>query len=722
MSSSTQTTPSQWLKNPFVDLLIGCGAWSAPLLLLVKPFAQQSIFSLSVAFYLLSLFFNYPHYMATIYRAYRTREDFSKYRLFTLHLTVLMILSGILIHAAPRLLPLVFTLYITWSPWHYMGQNFGLFMMFARRTGAQPTPLARNLIYTAFVSSYLILFCSFHQGTSSDAYVLSLGIPVKIALGARVVLLIIFSLSALIGLGTLVRQAGIKAMIAPTVLLSTEFLWFVLPSLMEMGGYLANVPQTRYTTGLLAFLHSTQYLWITSYYAKRETQASGGVWRPWLYMGTLVIGGMALFVPGPWAISYIFHYDFTSSFLVFTALINLHHFILDGAIWKLRDGRIATLLVNTKAQVLEQTAQMSSLLDRYSSWRKHPLFRFGRIGVIVLLLILVGIDQVKFFLGFNEDQPTRLASAETLNPYDAVIKMRIALAKAREGQTEQTIAKLENAVALNPYLASYQTTLAQVLIEQGRYAEAYQHYQQMSRHISLEANDLVNFGILANQLQHPDEAMNYWQQALKLDAQQYNAHLYLGEIYFNKGSYQETIQHYEAYLIALANLPAEQRPAPTTIVPLVLKLAEAYVNIQTPDRAVKYYEQAVKISEQSGAKSLESFSYVKLAEFWRLNEQPNKAIQCYKKVLTLDAEIKDDKLTGSDWFNYGQLLAQVKAPPELVLACFIKAETLLKDGNSEALAKVTQTREQLVTIAHLDVEQIRNNLASYEERLLKLNY
>ena len=41
----------------------------------------------SVAFYALALLFNYPHYMATIYRAYHRAEDFEKYRIFTVHTT-----------------------------------------------------------------------------------------------------------------------------------------------------------------------------------------------------------------------------------------------------------------------------------------------------------------------------------------------------------------------------------------------------------------------------------------------------------------------------------------------------------------------------------------------------------------------------------------------------------------------------------------------------------
>ena len=59
-----------WIYNPWLDLIVGCGAWSAPLLLVSYFALASSARTWSVVFYALALFFNYPHYMATIYRAY----------------------------------------------------------------------------------------------------------------------------------------------------------------------------------------------------------------------------------------------------------------------------------------------------------------------------------------------------------------------------------------------------------------------------------------------------------------------------------------------------------------------------------------------------------------------------------------------------------------------------------------------------------------------------
>ena len=87
---------------------------------------------------MLALFFNYPHFMATVYRAYHSYDEFAKYRFFTVHVALMLSCAGLIAHLWYPLLPWIFTLYICWSPWHYTGQNFGLMMMFARRASLSP--------------------------------------------------------------------------------------------------------------------------------------------------------------------------------------------------------------------------------------------------------------------------------------------------------------------------------------------------------------------------------------------------------------------------------------------------------------------------------------------------------------------------------------------------------------------------------------------------------
>ena len=80
----------------------------APLLIVAMWLTPSHTHAWAVAFYSLAMIFNYPHFMATIYRAYHTRQNFERYKIVTLHVTLLVVLTGIMLHASYRLLPWVY--------------------------------------------------------------------------------------------------------------------------------------------------------------------------------------------------------------------------------------------------------------------------------------------------------------------------------------------------------------------------------------------------------------------------------------------------------------------------------------------------------------------------------------------------------------------------------------------------------------------------------------
>jgi len=544
MKKSQQNSKEQsslWIYNPGLDLIVGCGAWSAPLLLLSYFSAASSARAWSVAFYVLALFFNYPHYMATIYRAYHRSEDFQKYRIFTVHITALMFLTLLLSHFWLRLLPWIFTIYLTWSPWHYSGQNYGLFMMFARRAGADPDKSARRALYGAFVVSYLILFLGFHTGPSTDPLFLSLGIPAVVSRWEQIILMVAFVGLSTFGLSRLASATGWRKLIPSLTLFSSQFLWFLLPAAISLIKGL-EIPQNRYSSGVLAVMHSAQYLWITSYYARREasgetssetsSEASnkpGRNWRPLAYFGVLVVGGIALFVPGPWLASRAFHHDFTASFLIFTALVNIHHFILDGAIWKLRDGRIASLLLNSRGRISDVAGEAGGQLAAVGRWLAGSSSgaRSLRVGAAFLLLVWGTLDQARYYLALNTDDLHDLQRAEALNSFDSSLQMRLAHRAMEEGQLPQAEAAWRRAMQANPADPAPRQGLLQLLIDQDRFDEAFSLTEASLKYTPKDANLLVDRGLLALRQGHADQALANWDQAVAVDPRQKLAHLYM---------------------------------------------------------------------------------------------------------------------------------------------------------------------------------------------------
>ena len=693
-------THSKWFYGSFRDLIIGCGAWSAPLLLLAYYCSSNYPQGVSIAFYGLALIFNYPHYMATIYRAYRTHEDFVKYKIFTLHLTALVGLLIILTHVSYQLLAVLFTLYLTWSPFHYTGQNFGIALLFARRNGVKTTRGARRAFYLAFLASYAMFFLAVHSLSSTDQFIISLGIPLKAARILWVAMLGTFIVSAVSSLSAFVKQTGWRAMTAPIVLLSTQVAWFVIPTALTL---FSNVDflQARSTAGILAVMHSAQYLWITSYYARRESQVrvpSGQTrgaapqlkhWRVYAYFAVLVIGGIALFVPGPWLASRMLHIDFSSSFLAFTALVNIHHFLLDGAIWKLRDGRIAALLLNT--QRVENGERVDSRFTQFTGWLTSPRrsARLFRVAAALGLLLVAGLDQVKFYYGAQASDAASLRRAQQLNPYDAALDLRLARANQRDGNQMGNRAALEQAVRVNPTYRQAQVSLAKLLIESGEYEAAYAHYEQMFAHLRPDVDSLVNFGVLASQLNHQDEAINAWQRALKLDASQANARLYLAEALVKKKQYKEAIPHYEGYLTlvadgARASAAHASLPNPDVIVKVVLQLAATCQNAGEDETALQFFAQGATLAERIGDKPGLTFALINGAEIEARHGQRAEALANFQRALTLEnsGSVRNQAV---DWFRYGKFLQADKVSPRLVFACFAKAEVLLQgDRNAES--------------------------------------
>lgn len=690
-----------WIYNPWLDLIVGCGAWSVPLLLISYLSLASSARTWSVVFYALALFFNYPHYMATIYRAYYRAEDFQKYRIFTVHVTALVLLTLVLSHFWLRLLPWIFTIYLTWSPWHYSGQNYGLFMMFARRAGARPDKRTRGALYGAFIVSYLILFLGFHTGPSSDPLFISMDIPAVVSRWEQIILIVAFVVLSAFGFSKLAKQTGWRPLLPSMTLFSSQFLWFLLPASIALLRHL-DIPQNRYSTGVLAVMHSAQYLWITSYYARREaageTSSNSGSWRALGYFGVLVVGGIALFVPGPWLASRVFHQDFTASFLIFSALVNIHHFILDGAIWKLRDGRVAALLLNCREQVAGAFSNAGGSLLSKLRWLAADATVARRIqgSAAVLLLVWGTLDQVRHYLALRNDDVTALERAVALDSFDIQLQMRLARKQLENGNPQQAESAWRRAMQINPADPAPRQALLKFLVDGKRFDEAFTLTEASLKYRPKDPNLLVDHGILALQFDHADQALADWNQALAIDPDKSVARLYLAHELDREGKAQQAAVHYKWYLETIGQQSGQERPAPEFIIGIVLRMAECQARSSQPEVALKSYEMAEKLAVQTGKPKLESIAEINEAALRAKSGRLDEALQLYQRALRLDSSNGDDAGTAVDWLAYGRFLQDSGFPDRLAYACLVKAQSVAKSAQNLPLpASAAELRTRL---------------------------
>ncbi len=363
MVASSHLAPrgaAAWLYGRNSDLLLGAGAGyllTIPLLLWLGSRLALEDWPIEMIL-ALGLLVSTPHYGATLLRVYERSEDRRRYRLLAIHVS--LGLAGLFVAGLyhPGLGSLLVTLYFAWSPWHFAGQNYGLSLMFLRRRGIAVSPAAKRALYTAYLLSFAIAFLAFQMQSGSAAFApefvadgeryaaLSLGIPRALAEPCAALLLLGFC-AALIAAALWLWRAGARAgdLVAPALLALSQAQWFVLPALFATQGQ--PMRGLAFTAVWVSIAHSVQYLWVTSYYAKQ----SGSERRLVLFYVKALLAGCLigeipalLFAPqllGP------ISWSGGLAILLF-AVINLHHFILDGAVWKLRDGRVARLLLQTQ--------------------------------------------------------------------------------------------------------------------------------------------------------------------------------------------------------------------------------------------------------------------------------------------------------------------------------------------------------------------------------------
>ena len=395
------TSPSRsWLYGPAPDLLLGCG------LVYLLALGLQAAVGADLALYVpggvLVLLFSLPHYGATLIRVYENPTDRHRYWLFAIPVSFMLVMLLVAGLQRAWLGSLILTVYLTWSPWHYSGQNYGLFLMLAGRRGVVVTPLAKRLLHLSFVFSYALTFLALHGVEKGANYapvsygatvysLLPLGIggswsgPLVAALGLAYV-------GTLVAAIALLLRAGSLAALAPSLgLAATQALWFSIPVLARYWGLGADSVLLGVYSGYgflwVAAVHAVQYLWVTTYYAKRAGTDSS----PLRFLGKAALAGFAIWtVPGLiLAPDLLGDLPYESGLAVLIAsVVNIHHFVLDGVIWKLRDGRIARVLLRTQSEEFDPGERVVA--------RRWPARLVWAAGVVCVAISLVSFWESEF--------------------------------------------------------------------------------------------------------------------------------------------------------------------------------------------------------------------------------------------------------------------------------------------------------------------------------------
>jgi hypothetical protein len=279
-----------------------------------------------------------PHYAATYRRAYTSLDVLRAHPIVTLVAPVALVAGAWLAVRSPGGFgPFYFLAYVAWSGYHYSGQSLGVAMLYPLRQRARLEPSEKRLLALPLYTSWLVSLLGL-AGAGAAARNPAYGIVrATFAPGAlpswAVAALVLPLLASLLGLAEVARRRRRRGLPLPAAcygVVVAQMVWFGLGLFFPF-----------FNIVLVPVFHSLQYLALTTWHHTRGEKARGlGSFAAYaltvLVLGLVVNPGLlVLFVPGgasPRA-------DLSAAAVI--SAINLHHFLMDGRIWRMREPKVA---------------------------------------------------------------------------------------------------------------------------------------------------------------------------------------------------------------------------------------------------------------------------------------------------------------------------------------------------------------------------------------------
>ena len=353
---SQQQPPHRYFVNAYVDFLF-IGGLSIIAYFVIRHFGIQDrsywVYTLSGGLVWIG---NWPHFSATIYRLYRSRENVKQYPL-TATLVPIVVFGGMIASFfSPNVVaPYFVKFFLIWSPYHFSGQTIGITLIYARRNGFVFTKLQRlalsGFVFGTFLTSSIAAEVSPEGNQYYSIHYPGFGLPYWLYQSS----IYVIWASGIVLVGSIVLHCvKTRRFLHPMILLpaTAQYFWFVAGR---------SIPAF---TEFVPFFHSIQYLliaWSMEIVERREQQkaAVNGAffYKTSARWGLLnVAGGAGLFFLMPRFFAALgTPLDFSLG--VVLAAIQIHHFFVDGVIWKLRRTSVSSPLMENVPSLYAKALQ-----------------------------------------------------------------------------------------------------------------------------------------------------------------------------------------------------------------------------------------------------------------------------------------------------------------------------------------------------------------------------
>ena len=230
----------------------------------------------------------------------------------------------------------------------------------------------------------------------------------------------------------------------------TQSLWFSIPALVNNLSGVPLIATLPFSLVWVSVAHSAQYLWVTAYYERRSRpgNSSGGfLWRC-LLTGSALVVVPSLLLSSPLLGSVAWDAGLA---IVLFSVVNLHHFLLDGAIWKLRDGRVARALLQTEPVEAEPLGP-----SRPPDWRRWLLVPIGVVSLLVGMHEILDVELNYSRAGADADRARaaldRLRWTGRDSPSSRLVVAQVFYSQRRFGEAK---AEVRRSLELRPTLEAW---------------------------------------------------------------------------------------------------------------------------------------------------------------------------------------------------------------------------------------------------------------------------
>jgi hypothetical protein len=292
--------------------------------------------------------FGEAHISATLFRIYGSDDMRNRFKTCTIWLPFLGLLLCVAGLFHPFVTAVMLKVYLLWVFQHFVGQAYGLCLLYCQK---------RHYTLSIFDKKLLLLMLNSAAAMAITAQLTSNNFSTENFLGQALPDwgFLPHSINTFCALLLQASVGALCVQICWKSLVGRQY--FPLPALLMLLTVIATFtsnPSASLWLYLPAFFHATQYLAVTVSQYLKERQAAAenarDIWKQIAqpvglkYYSNLLVIAVLLYVLLPTLLSFCgFPRELT--FASVFAVVNLHHFLTDMTIWKMRDSKTRNSLV-----------------------------------------------------------------------------------------------------------------------------------------------------------------------------------------------------------------------------------------------------------------------------------------------------------------------------------------------------------------------------------------